>query len=41
MASALAISGYDVKTAWGDGGHDLNHGGGNLSGHAPLAVARL
>ena len=27
MASALAISGYDVKTAWGDGGHDLNHGG--------------
>ena len=27
MASALAFSGYDVKTAWGDGGHDLNHGG--------------
>jgi len=27
MASALAFAKYDFKTAWGEGGHNLEHGG--------------
>lgn len=27
MAKALAFREYDVETAWGDGGHNLEHGG--------------
>ena len=28
MADSLAFAGYDFKTAWGDGGHNLEHGDG-------------
>ncbi|MEE2636625.1 MAG: alpha/beta hydrolase-fold protein [Acidobacteriota bacterium] len=27
MADSFAFAGYDVKTAWGEGGHNLEHGG--------------
>lgn len=27
MANSLAFAGYDFKTAWGEGGHNLEHGG--------------
>lgn len=27
MASSLEFAGYDFETAWGEGGHDLEHGG--------------
>ncbi len=30
MESALKFKGYDVKTAWGDGGHNGKHGGAIL-----------
>ena len=27
MASSLEFAGYDFRTAWGEGGHNLDHGG--------------
>lgn len=27
MASSLEFAGYDFRTAWGEGGHNLEHGG--------------
>ncbi len=27
MASSLEFAGYDLRTAWGEGGHNLDHGG--------------
>ena len=27
MASSLEFAGYDLRTAWGEGGHNLEHGG--------------